>query len=409
MSTNVPYSFIPGTKARAQEVNANFNYLSTVLDEKVNTDFSNVSEKGLKVIKESISTKNLGEIVFSSFPLTDAGLHLLDGSLIRNEGMYTEFVSYISRLYDKYPNIFLSQSEWDLTVEEYGECGKFVYNSENKSVRLPKINGIIEGTTDSSILGDLIKAGLPAHTHTRGSMNITGTIYGSSDSITQTWGEGIGDRTGAFSSSTVMNGKSISDGNGTNTKLVNLVFNAANSWTGSTSTPDYSTEVEVTTTVQPQTIKAFVYIVIATSSKTDIQVDIDNIATDLNGKADKEELDNKAGTDLTNITNTGKVLMSGMGMPSAKYVDLSLGANGASYTAPANGWFVIHTDNICCFRFYNKTKDYGLTSYSKSGFAGDNTLIVNKGDVVIITYEGATSSNRLRFIYAKGSESDAMN
>ena len=41
-------------------------------------------------------------------------------------------------------------------------------------------------------------------------------------------------------------------------------------------------------TVQPQTIKALLYIVVATAIKTPVEVDIDEIATDLNGKADKD-------------------------------------------------------------------------------------------------------------------------
>ena len=40
-------------------------------------------------------------------------------------------------------------------------------------------------------------------------------------------------------------------------------------------------------TVQPQSIKVFYYIVVANSTKTNIEVDIDEIVTDLNGKADK--------------------------------------------------------------------------------------------------------------------------
>ena len=33
MTYNIPYSFIPGTKARAQEVNANFKYVLDTADE----------------------------------------------------------------------------------------------------------------------------------------------------------------------------------------------------------------------------------------------------------------------------------------------------------------------------------------------------------------------------------------
>ena len=52
-------------------------------------------------------------------------------------------------------------------------------------------------------------------------------------------------------------------------------------------------------TVQPQSVKVLYYVVIATSTKTQIQVDLDNIATDLNGKAD---------VDLTNINASCKAL-----------------------------------------------------------------------------------------------------
>ena len=44
----------------------------------------------------NIPKKNIGEIITSSIPLTDAGLHLLDGSLIQGGGIYDDFVQYIA-------------------------------------------------------------------------------------------------------------------------------------------------------------------------------------------------------------------------------------------------------------------------------------------------------------------------
>ena len=45
MSYTLPYTFVPGTKARAQEVNADFSAIIDALDDtdtrKANTDFSN--------------------------------------------------------------------------------------------------------------------------------------------------------------------------------------------------------------------------------------------------------------------------------------------------------------------------------------------------------------------------------
>lgn len=55
------------------------------------------------------STRSIGQVIPSLLPLTDAGLHLLDGSLIRSGGIYSDFVDYISNLYtnttQKYSNV----------------------------------------------------------------------------------------------------------------------------------------------------------------------------------------------------------------------------------------------------------------------------------------------------------------
>ena len=202
---------------------------------------------------------NIGQIIPSAIPLTDAGLHLLDGSLILGNGIYSDFVDYIAGIYDPTANYFCTEVEWQTAVTTYGVCGKFVYDSVNNTVRLPKITGFIEGTTDVSALGDLVEAGLP---------NITGVV-----------GMVVGNgQTGAFSSSALGTRPT-----GETSTYYNVNFDASRS----------SSIYGNSSTVQPQTIKAFYYIVIATSTKTDIQVDIDEIATDLNGKAD---------VDLSNCT-----------------------------------------------------------------------------------------------------------
>ena len=95
------------------------------------------------------NSRNIGEIVTSTIPLTDAGLHLLDGALL-SYGSYQAFVDYIADLYDSgdYPDLFDTEADWQASVTTYGVCGKFVYDSINNTVRLPKITGFIEGTTD---------------------------------------------------------------------------------------------------------------------------------------------------------------------------------------------------------------------------------------------------------------------
>lgn len=171
------------------------------------------------------------------------------------------------------------EQNWQSSVTNYGVCGKFVYDYVNNTVRLPKITGIIEGTTDITALGDLVEAGLPIHTHTRGTMNITGGCF--IEAVHSGFYGALYDNGG---SSTYM-------GNNQHTASGNICFDASRSWTGSTSEPNYTNaNIQNSNTVQPQTIKAFYYIVIATSTKTDIQVDIDEIATDLNSKVDKSDL-----------------------------------------------------------------------------------------------------------------------
>lgn len=232
--------------------------------------------------------RNIGQIVQSTIPLSDAGLHLLDGSLISGSGSYADFVTYISNL-DLSASYFCTEAEWQDSVTNYGVCGKFVYDSVNNTVRLPKITGFTEGTIDPTLLGNLTEAGLP---------NITGTMTSSA------WKLGRPALTGAFyKKDTGGDRPSYGTSGGSD-----WYFDA------SRSNPIYGNS----NTVQPQAIKVFYYIVIATSAKTNIEVDIDQIATDLNGKAD------------TNLIN----------VPSSKGILQESYVNGTS-------WYRVYSDGWC--------------------------------------------------------------
>ena len=151
------------------------------------------------------------------------------------------------------------------------------------------------------------------------------------------------------------------------------------------------------TTVQPQTIKVLYYIVIATTTKTDIEVDIDEIATDLNGKAD---------TDLVNVNNAGTSLGAGWAMPSSHYEDLAIGASLTQYTAPANGWyqFVAQSAGSGYIRLNGRMIDLCLGSGTGQGMFV--YIPVVKNEVITIEYVNITGV-LLRFRYAVGSESEA--
>lgn len=166
---------------------------------------------------------------------------------------------------------YTAEQMWEQSITTYGVCGRFVYDGTNSTVRLPKITGILEGTIDVNALGALVEAGLP---------NITGLTGASS----------LQNRfpvSGAFQYRHDLGSKSYGDHGGSLGDCVYMDASLSNSIYGNS------------TTVQPQTIKAFYYIVVATSTKTQIQVDIDEIATDLNGKAD---------TDLSNVPNSKSIL-----------------------------------------------------------------------------------------------------
>lgn len=327
------------------------------------------------------SSRNIGEIVASTIPLTDAGLHLLDGSLIQGSGSYSAFVDYIAGLVTDYPDLFVTESDWQTAITTYGSCGKFVYDSVNNTVRLPKISDILQGTTDLTAIGDLVEAGLP---------NITGQIS-AFICEKEVIGHYNADATGAFTA-TIYDTTVSSQGSGNNS--VSIGFDASHS----------SSIYGNSSTVQPQTIKVLYYIVIATTTKTDIQVDIDEIATDLNGKAD---------TDLTNCTDVANIKMAHNAMPSNTYIDLTLGASGSTYTAPADGWFYVNKIAGADWHYVIITNTSKVsTGYSdlRANYRTSTLtpmLPVQKGDVVEIEYNATGATQAFKFIYAQGSEKEA--
>lgn len=103
-----------------------------------------------------------------------------------------------------------------------------------------------------------------------------------------------------------------------------------------------------------------------------------------------------------------------MGFPSSKNIKLSLGANGAKYLAPANGWFA---GNFLCSKkdswFVLEVKATHTKCFSTA--RGTNTevyslLPVVKGDIVTLgvdptaTYTTDDLRPGFYFIYANGED-----
>lgn len=303
----------------------------------------------------------IGQVLPSILPISDYGLHLLDGAVIDGTGIYSSFYSYIAGLVSTYPNLFISEADWQTAVTTYGVCGKFVYDSANQTIRLPKITGIIEGTTDVTALGDLVQAGLP---------NITGGTINSETVYAPNLLRG---QFGAFDLSS--NGASTPD---RGTTAGNFATYAYWKFDASRSSSIYGNS----NTVQPQTIKVYYYIVIANSYQTPTGVQISKVATDLNGKVN---------------------LNSSWGMPGTNYEDLVVGASDTSYIAPADGYynFIYQGSNGQWIYLVNDTTQTEADGVIYGQGYARLFMPCKRGDSVRIAYTTDGAYRRLRFYYAQ--------
>ena len=219
--------------------------------------FVNVTGENTSVVGRAI-----GELAWTLLPVRAAGFQLLDGSLIYSTGIYAAFYNYMVQLKNtgEHDNLFITETAWQQSVTQYGVCGKFVLDTTAGTVRIPKVTGHVEGTIDKNAVGDLIEAGLP---------NITGYTrlqeHNSGDVTTFT-------HTGPFTVSV------HSQGNSSGGFSSNVAAKTQINFDASRSSPIYRDDIN---TVQTQSIKGYLYIIVGTYAKSDLQVNIDNVASDL--------------------------------------------------------------------------------------------------------------------------------
>ena len=127
--------------------------------------------------------------------------------------------------------------------------------------------------------------------------------------------------------------------------------------------------------------------------------------------------DESANQDLSNLTNAGRILGSGLGMPSNTYIDLTLGGNSSTYTAPANGYFCLNktkTSQNQYIAINRKSKDsdaFEMGVWSNGNPAATSGLVytylpAKKDDLIQIDYSAGGAVSYFRFIYAQGAESE---
>lgn len=96
---------------------------------------------------------------------------------------------------------------------------------------------------------------------------------------------------------------------------------------------------------------------------------------------------------------------SGFGFASDRYTDLSLGASGSSYKAPANGWVSFAKKTSAA----NQYIELGISNSIRmrdnnpvNGTICEAMLPVRKGQSFYASYTAAGDLTWLRFVYAEG-------
>lgn len=242
------------------------------------------------------------------------------------------------------------------------------------SLRLPKLSNYIKAANPSEGIKN-IEAGLP---------NITGYASPKKDGY---GGGGLADGAFWLTSDTASAGHGATQG-GPGTRI-NFDASRSSSIYGKS-----STVTPASTTLYPWVVAYTAAIPASTAQAAEFQ-------QGLSGKAD---------TNLGNLSTAGKALASGLGMPSNRYIDLTLGASGSTYTAPANGYFCLRGNNGISgdfhISFYNQTANFRQTVSGNSYADWVSTYIpAKKSDVVNLLYNNLTAaSHSFLFIYAEGAE-----
>nr|DAU95895.1 MAG TPA: hypothetical protein [Caudoviricetes sp.] len=307
-----------------------------------------------------------GFIIPAVGKISDERFTLLDGKTLSRAGTYEAFCNKVVSEVQAGNWFACSEDEYAQDLSDFGQCGKFVVS--NDYIRIPTITRFIGATITLSEIGKTYKESLP---------NITGSA--SSAALTTAFALASGAVKLRESLTKIQAGASY-----------NMNASIGFEIDASRSSSTYQDGAKV----QPDHTKYPYYMVISTEGQTEnVEIDINKVYEDMNLKAN---------TSLSNLTAEGKSLASGLGMPSDRYIDLTLGASGATYTAIANGWVVARTDGKGGYVYLiNTTSLVEQGNDTPSANIPRASLIpVRKGDVFGLFYN--TPITTFRFVYAEG-------
>lgn len=258
-------------------------------------------------------------------------------------------------------------TEYASDIATYGQCAKFGVDTTNNKFKVPLIKDgsyITQANTDAEI----------AKAYNESLPNIKGEI--SKINLLDQGSSANGALGLQFMESYNYSGGSINKNN------YKVSFNASNS----------SSVYADNAKVQGDNVRLRWFVVVANGTVSQSAMDWSAWATSLNEKLN---------TDVsTNISATGKSFVAGLSMPSTKKNLQIVGASGATYVAPANGWY-------CGFcqeggiRLSNKSvNSFGVHSPQTVWSGGKAYIPCQKGDKIIFEYAGTTT--KLIFYYAEG-------
>lgn len=212
--------------------------------------------------------------------IEDSRFTLLDGKTLSRTGTYEEFCNKVIEQVNAGNWFSCTQSEYDEDLSNYGQCGRFVI--ETDYVRIPTITRYIGATITLSEIGKTYAESLP---NIKGGFKVAGP-NGGIDQQTGAFYKGDTSNT-QYSQATIATASGVSRG----------YFDASRS----------SSTYKDGSKVNPEHTKYPYYMVISTTGQTaEVEIDINKVYEDINLKANKEDVNLKANKDLSDISQTGK-------------------------------------------------------------------------------------------------------
>lgn len=288
-----------------------------------------------------------------------------------------------------------------------GQAWYYILDVENVRFKLPRTKYGFTGLRTT--VGSDVKAGLPAmtesgaHTHTRGTMELTG----STTNFLQT----NGTRTGVFSNTQNGTTTGNSTGKGPNS-WTPLNFNASLGWSGETSSNGTHTHgfngIETTNTVQPPATQMYLYFYVGNFTQSAVENTAGLNAELFNNKADNNlanlNAEGEAHFDSRYLKPSQKETITSWAFPSGKSDNLTPALNTA-YDAPAAGIFAITAKSTAPSGWViltNLSVDFGT---SRCDISQENGVLLNieagTGQQVAIFGSWITVES-VKFIYANG-------